>query len=224
MSVMKTGKSQSGEINVLLIPLILVFLLLIGTASFAYWAFAGRLDYKNNSDQKVAAAVSVAKTQTQSADAKSYAEAAKKPLQTYVGPEAYGSVHISYPKTWSAYVDTSTSSTPLNGYFYPAVVPGINDLTSTFALRVQIVASPYDQMLTQFSGQVQSKQVTVTPYKLPKVPNVVGSRVDGQIEPNKQGSMIILPIRDKTLEIWSESNQFLPDFNNSVLPNSSFSP
>jgi hypothetical protein len=53
---------------------------------------------------------------------------------------------------------------------------------------------------------------------------VTGVRVDGQIADNIQGSMIILPLRDKTQEIWTESNSFLPDFNNNILPNLTFSP
>lgn len=216
--------NQKGEINILLIPLILVVLLFIGAASFAFWAFNSRQDYKNNSDKKVNTAVEAATQATQATDAKKYAEAAKQPLKTYAGPEAYGSVHLVYPKTWSAYVDTTSSSFPVNGYLYPDVVPGVNDQTATFALRLQVVAQSYSQVMSQYSNLAKNGKVRVVPYKLPKIDSVVGSRVDGQITTTKQGSMVVLPMRDKTLKIWTESNQFLPDFNNNVLPNTSFSP
>ncbi|MFA5004133.1 MAG: hypothetical protein WC498_02545 [Candidatus Saccharimonadales bacterium] len=217
-------KDQRGGINILLIPLILLGLLFIGALSFGIWSYGSRQDFKNNSDKKVAAAVDTAKLQVQAVDAKNFAEAAKNPLKTYVGPAAYGSVNVVYPKTWSAYVDTTSSSTPLNGYFHPDVVPSVNDRTAAFALRLQVVQQSYSSVLSQYNSLLTTKKVAVTPYKLAKVANIVGSRVDGQISPTTQGSMVVLPLRDKTLKIWVESSQFTSDFNNIILANISFSP
>src|SRR5471030_1451582 len=104
------NKNQNGALNALLIPLILAILLLIGAGAFGAWAFSSRQDYKNNTDQKVAAAVTVAEQKTTETDTAQAAEAAKQPLKPYNGPEAYGSVVIKYPKTWSAYVDETGSS------------------------------------------------------------------------------------------------------------------
>ena len=40
-----------------------------------------------------------------------------------------------------------------------------------------------------------------------------------------QGTMVIVPIRDKTLKVWTESNSvFLKDFNEAVLANLTFVP
>jgi hypothetical protein len=220
-----TRRNQQGSINGLLIPFILVLLLLIGAGVFGVWAFNGRQDYKNHTDQKIAAAVTTAQQQTAATDAAQFAEANKKPLKPYTGPEAYGSIIIKYPKSWSGYVSVSDNgSTPLDGYFQPDVVPNIQAPTATFALRLQVVQTSYDQVVSQYSSQVQQKTVTVTPYKAANVPSIVGVRVDGQVALNKQGSMILLPLRDKTLKLWTESTQFEPDFNNNILPNFSFSP
>lgn len=198
--------------------------MLLGAGAFAVWAYNGRQDYKNNVDTKISTAVETNKQLVQAQDAKQYAEAAKQPLKTYVGPEAYGSVHISYPKIWSAYVDTTGGATGLNGYLYPDTVPSITSQSSVFALRVEVVQTAYDKVVSQFNGVLKQGKVTVTPYKLVKVPSIVGVRIDGQIATNKQGSMIVLPLRDKTLEIWTESTAFLNDFNNNILPYASFSP
>jgi hypothetical protein len=221
---MKTRWNQAGSLNVLLIPVILLVLLFIGAGAFGYWAFTGRQDYKNNVDKKISAAVAANKSVVQATDAKTYAEAAKQPLRTYSGPEAYGSLHISYPKTWSAYISTFSAGQPVDGYFYPDVVPSIVDPNSSFALRVQVLPQAYSQVVGQFSGPLKQGKVTITPYTLPKVASVVGVRVDGQISNTKQGSMVILPMRDKTLKIWTEASAFTADFNNNVLPNTSFSP
>lgn len=221
---MKRLCDEHGQINILLIPVVLLAIMLVATGSFAIWAYNGRQDYKNNVNAKIAAAVQANTQSVQAADAQQFAQAAKLPLKTYVGPEAFGSVHISYPKTWSAYVDTTNSSVGVNGYFYPDVVPSVNSQSSNFALRLQVVQTGYSQLVSQFTGLLQQGSVTVTPYSLPQVPSVVGVRIDGQIANNKQGSLIVLPLRDKTLELSTESSSFLADFNNTILPNASFSP
>jgi hypothetical protein len=223
----KFAQNQRGAINGLLLPFVLVLLLFIGAVSFGYWAFMSRQDYKNNTDQKVAVAVAAATKQQSAVDTTNYDQAEKNPLRTYNGPAAYGSLSIQYPKTWSGYVaiaPDSGSSTPINGYFQPSVVPNIDDPASVYALRVEVTQTPYSQVLTSYTSQVANKQVTVTPYALPKVPSVVGVRVDGAIQQNIQGSMIILPLRATTLQIWTESTAEESDFNTIILPNLSFSP
>jgi hypothetical protein len=225
MSDMKT-LTQRGAVNVLLLPLILVVLFFLGAAGFGYWAFAEREDYKNNSDQKVAVAVSAAEKRTQAADAKIFAEKEKQPLRTYVGPSQFGALTIQYPKTWSAYVieGKDSSSKPVETYFYPEFVPNISNNDQTYALRAELVSESYDQVLNDYEGSVKTGKVTITPYRLPKVPNIVGSRIEGQLTTNKQGTMVILPLRNMTLKIWVDASSFVPDFNNIILPNITFTP
>ncbi len=223
---MKKTMGERGSIDALLVPVIVLAVLFLGAAGFAVWAFMGRQDYKNNSDAKSAVAVEANTKAVQADDAKQYAEAAKNPLKTYVGPDAYGSVHIVYPKTWSAYIDTSSQSTPLDAYFHPDYVPSTGS-GQTYNLRVQVSSSSYNSQLNQYSPQVTKGTVTATPYSLPKVPSVVGTKLSGAIFQGSQtqsGTIVLLPIRDKTLEIWTESNDYLADFNTYVLPNMSFSP
>ncbi|HEV7454129.1 MAG TPA: hypothetical protein VGO07_02615, partial [Candidatus Saccharimonadales bacterium] len=148
----------------------------------------------------------------------------KSPLKTHVGPDTFGAVTVQYPKTWSAYVIENGNAVPMNDYFHPDVVPDTSKATNAYALRVQIVQSTYSQVMVQYQSLAVAKKVTVTPYKLPKVPSVVGSRVDGQITAQKQGTMIVLPLRNVTLTISTESQDFENDFNNIILPNLTFSP
>ncbi len=216
---------DAGEISTMLISLIAAIVLVVALASFGAWAFASRQDYKNNSDAKAAVAVAAAKRQTQATDAELYAEAAKSPLTSFVGPSQFGSVTVKYPKTWSVYtVENSTSQVPVNDYFHPTVVPDVTNADSAYALRVEILSQSYDSVLKEYASSATSGKVTIKPYALAKVPAVVGSRVDGQLSQTKQGSVIIVPLRNLTLKISTESNNFLPDFNNIILPNISFSP
>lgn len=222
---MKKNTGEQGSMDVLLLPVIILAVLFIGAASFGVWAFLSRQDYKNNSDAKSATAVEANKKVVQATDAANYAEASKSPVRTYIGPDAYGGVHVSYPKTWSAYVDTN-SGIPLNAYFHSDYVPSAQ-AKQTYNLRVEVAAQSYTSVLAQYNSYVARGGLTAAAYSLPKVPKVVGTKLTGQLTPLGQtvtGVLILLPLRDKTLEIWTESNDYLPDFNTYVIPNLSFSP
>ncbi len=191
---------------------------------FAFWAFAGRQDYKNKSDQKAAKAVETAKQQVSQEKDKEFAEKQKSPYEEYKGPSTYGSIDILYPKTWSGFVtETARSNVSIDGYFHPGVVPGIQSSTA-FALRIQVTSQPYDEELKQFSAQATSGKVKVSPYKAPKVPNTLGARVEGEINNGQKGILILFPVRDKTLKISTESEQFRADFDNTILANLNFVP
>lgn len=216
--------TKTDEQGSLLVPFILALLLFFAAAGFGVWAYMSRQDYKNNTGQKVAAAVAVAKRETSSAKDNEFVAKEKLPLKTYNGPAAYGSLSLQYPKTWSAYViEGMTSSQAVDGYFHPGFVPDITG-TTAFALRIQVTADSYDQELAQYDVLTKNGQVKASPYQLPRVATVSGVRIDGAISNNKTGSIVLLPLRDKTLKIWTESNSFVDDFNNNILPNLTFSP
>lgn len=217
--------NQNGSINILLIPFILAVVFMIAAISAGAWAYNGRQDYKNNVDQKIAAAVEIAKQQESTQKDNQFAEAEKKPLKTYSGPQAFGSLVIKYPKTWSSYVDDSSASgTPVDGFFYPGTVPSITASSSVFALRVQVLPQAYSEILRNLKGIQQIGKITVDAYALPSVPSVIGVIVNGQITPDKDVSMVILPLRDKTIEISTQGTLFRDDFTHNVLPNLTFSP
>lgn len=218
-------RDERGAATGLLVSLILTALCLLGALGFGFWAFSSRQDYKNNVDTKIAAAVKVAQQQEDTKKDAEFAEEEKNPLKTYAGPAEYGSIQVQYPKTWSVYVSQSSSGDGLlDGYFQPDFVPDVNDQTNNFALRIEVTQQSYSDVLDQFTSEAEGSQVTVSPYKLPNVSNVVGSRIDGQVTPTATGSMIVLPVRDKTLKIWTESTQFNNDFNNIILAHLTFSP
>lgn len=222
--------NQDGAVNGLAVSLVLAVILLIGAIVFGVWAYGSRQDYKNNTDQKIAAAEQVAKQKESTRKDAEFAEEEKNPLKTYHGPQATGSLVIAYPKTWSGYVDDSgrsSNNAQLDGYFYPGVVPSVQAEGSIFALRVSVVDQKYSEVMSDISNLQKSKDPpppTVVPYALPQVPDTVGVKVTGTLPDRRTGTMVILPLRDQTLEIWTEGNQFAGDFNNIILPNFKFSP
>lgn len=221
---MGARNDERGYIDTLLIPLVIVIVLLVGALAFGGWAYTSRQDYKNNSDQKATAAAEKAIGETKISEQAKYAEEAKNPLKTFVGPSAYGAVTLQYPKTWSAYVEEASSNTPLDAYFHPDFVPNVGENDNAYALRMQIVTKAYNSVVDSYDSEVKSKKLTAVPYSLPKVPSVTGIRLTGQITSKKQGSLIILPVRNVTLQIWTESVGFIPDLDSIVLPNLVFSP
>jgi hypothetical protein len=225
--------NQDGAVNGLALSLGFAVILLIAAIAFGGWAFSSRQDYKDNSDAKAAAAVTVAKQAEAKAKDIQFAEDVKQPLRTYTGPESYGSIVLKYPKSWSGYVaDTgSTSTNPVDGYFYPNIVPSITNPASSFALRVQVINQSYADVLKTLASQQTSSQssqgqtpLVITPYALPKVPKTVGIKASGSLTSTKVGTMVVLPLRTTTLEVWTEGTQYTNDFNNNILPNLTFSP
>jgi hypothetical protein len=220
-----TKHNQDGAVNGVVISLVLAVILLIGALGFGGWAFSSRQDYKNNVDAKINVAVGAAKQQEGTTKDLQFAEASKKPLRAYNGPEAYGSVVVNYPKTWSAYVDdTGTGGVSVDGYFAPGTVPSATGQNSVFALRVQVLSQTYAQVVQSFSGQQQAGKLAVSAYALPLLPKIVGVKAVGQLANQTTVTMVVLPLRSNTLEIWTEGTQYLADFNNNILPNFNFSP
>jgi hypothetical protein len=221
-----TKHNQDGAVSGVGISLVIAIVLLLTAIGFGGWAFTSRQDYKDNSDAKSEAAVAAAKAQLSDQKDKEAAEKEKSPLRTYTGPEAYGSIVLKYPKTWSGYNASSASTSsnnPVDTYFAPNVVPSITDKDSVFALRVQVVSQPYAQVLQQISQDTQHAP-TISAYSLPRLPKVVGVKAVGSIDQKDNVTMVVLPLRSQTLRIWTEGNQYLDDFNNFVLKEFSFSP
>lgn len=216
---------DSNKDRALMILIILTVLSLI----FGVWAFSSRQQYKTINAKNSAAAVSaIAKQQ---ADQKALDTAIKQPYKTYASSPTSGTISFNYPKNYSAYVDESGTSEPINGYFHPGQVPGIQSKTA-FALRLELVSTAYSEVLSGFSSPIKSgtlKASAYTPPKLNGVANVQpGTRLDGQLSSGDQtikGTMFIIPVRDKTLEIYTQSSStYGSDFNNIVLPSLTFAP
>ncbi len=212
------------HMNGLLIPLVLVILLLLGALGFGFWAFAGMQDYKNNSDKKADVAVKAAVEENTAENELAFTEREKEPLKEYKGPASFGSVAIKYPKTWSAFItEVDKGGTPVDGYFHPNYVPGLQSGTS-FALHLQVTSLVYADELKKFDADAKAGRVQVTAIGVDNVPGVTGVRIDGEVEKGKQGSLVLFPMRDKTLKISTEAEQFKGDFNTIILKNLSFSP
>ncbi len=215
---------QRGIMNTLLIPLILTVVLLIGAIGFGAWAFLQRQDYKNNVDQKIATATTIAVKEADTKKDNEFIEREKQPLKDYRSPSQFGSIIIKYPKSWSSYIDESgKGSSGLDAYFHPNIVPGIQTDTS-YALRVEVTDKAFADEVKTFDSAIKQGKAKAQAYEPVNVKGVVGLRVDGEIASKQQGIVILLPLRDKTIKLYTQSDQYFNDFNNNILTNFSFTP
>jgi hypothetical protein len=206
----------------LIIALVIFVLGFFASSGFGFWAYAEMQDYKNNVDQKVATAVQAAVKVAEETKEKEFLERSKSPYKTYKTPATFGSVEITYPKTWSASIDEQGNG--VSGYFHPDYVPGPKSETA-FALRLEVLDQPYDKILGQYDGEARKGTVKVVPYKAERVPSVLGARVDGEIERGIRGSAVVFPLRDKSIRISTYSSQsFGVDFADPVLKQLIFTP
>ena len=218
MVMLKTD--QRGEINPLMLPFIVVMVIALGFGIFSVWAYSNYSNEKNNVDVIVAEAVAEANAEQEIQLRAEFAEEAKSPYKSYTSPTPLGSVKIVYPKSWSAYVDSrETGSVKLDGFFHPDYVPAENSGV-LFGVRTEIDSSDYTTVIKRFEDDVEDGTVRA---KAVAISGATGTRFDGEIDGDFVGAIIILPLRDRTLKIWTESNDYMGDFNR-VIENLSYSP
>jgi len=186
----------------------LAFVLSLG---FGIWAFSGMQENKNNLDEKINTAVSVAVKEAESAKDVEFAEKQKSPFKKYTGSATYGSLSFEYPKTWSVYAEEKTSGVILDFYGQPGLIPGISK-DVTFAFRAQILNSPYDTEVKKFNNDAKNGKVTVNAFRPEKLSAQLGVVVRGEVIKGKTGVLVLLPQRDKTFKIWTESSEYSGDF------------
>ncbi|MGI9027644.1 MAG: hypothetical protein ACR2FM_02240 [Candidatus Saccharimonadales bacterium] len=220
MSGMNLRKSEEGQVNLLVIPLIISGILLLFSIGFGAWAFIGQQDYKKNFDEKVAGEVTVAVDKAKTEKDNEFFEREKNPLKNYTSSAQFGTLSFQYPKTWSAY--ESEENNQLKLLMQPNLISA--NPAAAQSLRVEVINTAYDQAVSQLDSLIKQGKVKVVTYSLPKLPSVVGLRIDGQIEDKKTGATVFLPLRDKTIKISVESSDRINDFNTIILPSFTFIP
>jgi hypothetical protein len=206
---------QRGEVNPLLLISIVLTILVLGLGSFSIWAYVNYTDQKNNVDQKISAAVADAKRQQGNDDEAKFAEREKQPTRQFVGPDDLGRVQVNYPKTWSVYVDKDGSgNNNYEAYFAAGVVPPITGKTP-YALRITVENKTYDEVIKAYQETVKKGDLKSSPVTLQ---GQTGTRLDGNFSKTVSGSMVLFKVRDKTLEVYTQSPTFQPDYDNIILP------
>ncbi|MGD8374205.1 MAG: hypothetical protein PVI21_05130 [Candidatus Woesebacteria bacterium] len=214
----KRLSDQRGEFNPLIIIIIVLSLLFVSAGGLGIWAYINYTDQKNNVDQKIAAAESEARRVQSEQDQATFAEQEKLPNREFVGPDDLGRVAFMYPKTWSAYIDKDGSSGTYEAYFQPGAVPPLSSGTP-YALRVSILDKSYESTLESYADEVKKGEVKST---AASANGISGNRLEGKIDKDVDGVMMIFKLREKTLQFYTESRTFQADLDNTILPSLTF--
>jgi len=202
-------QKEAGSANTWLIVSIIFIVTTVALGGGLTWALMNYFDQKDNVDTKVSSAVTTAVKKQSDADAATFQAEAKQPNRLFAGPEDFGSLSFSYPKTWSTYVAKDSVSGTFQAYLNPVSVPPVSDSTQ-YALRVTIETKDYDAVLNTYQQLVKKGDLTSSTVK---IDGLDSTRIEGAFTKNIRGSAVIFKIRDKTVTVRTDADTFKPDFN-----------
>jgi len=214
---------SEGAANPLLLGLIACGVLLLVALIFGFSQMSKANDYKNNVDEKVAEEVSKQSKLIAEQKQAEFDEKEKAPYKFWTSPTQYGSIKVGFPKTWSYYLalnESNGSGEVINLYAYPDYVPEVSRDTK-YALRMTLETADYNSVLDDYRQKSAKDGLEISTVQ---VSNVSGIKIRGAIEKDVSGTLVVFPIRDKVLTVWTESKDYESDFENIVLKNLSFIP
>jgi hypothetical protein len=213
---MKLRRYEKGNIQGSVIAMVLLGLAVVVLIGLSIWLFVQYSDQKNNVDSKVDAAVAEAKKVQGDEDEKKFSQREKEPNREFIGPDDYGRLTFSYPKTWSVYVasaTTNSSSGAFKAYLNPGFVPSTEILNQRFAVRVVIVSMDFDKAVAQYDVLVKKGDLKISQTS---ANGQAGTRLDGNFSKDIRGAVVMYKVRDKTVSVFTDADTFKPDFENII--------
>ncbi len=142
-----------------------------------------------------------------STDEQQYAHDQQTDTRTYIAPDAYGAFHLTLPKLYNLMVTPGAS-----GAFTALADPSQVDTKNTEqAFRLTIQTSLYDQVRKTYDGLTKDKRANVTAQDV-TVSGIQGTQYTGLISQggttaSTAGTVVLLPVRDKTYILQTDNNQ-----------------
>ncbi len=197
------------NLPVILAAIMLVVAIALGILAIIYIQKFNSAQVNVNQNRTEAAAI--AREEQKQVDEKAFAEREKEPYRSYQAPGVLGAIKAEFPKTWNVYAEEDEASTSqLNVFMAPDVVKPPKSTSEPYSFRIRLERKLYADVLLTYQrdidqGKLTAKNVTVS--------GITGTRMEGQIDAQRTGVLTLLPIRDKTLYLWTESNNFVEDYN-----------
>lgn len=211
---------SKGYVNPIVVPLVMAVIVSLVLGVFTYIYYNKYNEQKTQVDSLITTAVDEAKTQQAAELEAKFQEDLKNPYEVYTASSEYNAVAVTYPRTWSSYVVAKSGATKLllDGYFHPTTVPDVRGEVN-FALRMTLERTEYAGEVDDYQKLVEKGEIKATAIT---VNGVKGVRLTGAIDKDINGIMVILPIRDKTLKVWTEALAYAKDFNEIIIPKLTF--
>lgn len=206
--------SQRGEINLLIVAIaVLGIFVLIFAGLFINSYSKEQKATKNLNAQKAEAykagqeAGAITQKETDAAAAKAEAQ---NPFRAYTSPTAFGEFTIKFPKNWSSSVSENLSAnTQVDLIVNPEFIKILPDNSVNYALRAGLINSTYNTVKSQYDQRVKSKKLKATSAK---VSGLDGTRYEGEFKEKKNGIIVLVPVRDKTIFFSTENTKYQPEF------------
>ena len=206
----KRKNFEQGSVDGWMIGTIGCLVLFLIAGALAIWAFMAYTQEKSDVSGKIQLAEAKARSDQSEVERKKFAEEAKNPRIEFVGPSEYGRVSFMHPKTWSVYVpQDGNDRSGFRAYFHPQIVPSVNSKDSRFALRVEVLNSDYDKVISQYNSLLKKGDVVSSSVEYN---GNSATRLDGAFSKELRGSVVLMKVRDKTIRFSTDADTFKPDF------------
>lgn len=200
-------ESNTGKIIIFIVGF-----LALAFGGLAIWALLQYNQERNTVQEQVNAAVDEAREDQQEKAEAQFKEEQKRPFRTYTAPDVFGGIEILFPKNWNVYVEDTTSGNPqIDLYIHPNQVRVQNGEAGPVAFRMQLVDKLFEEATSQYRNETEKGEMKA---KTVEVSGIKGTRYEGKVRDDFEGSLVAVPYRDKTLLLWTESNNFKSDFDN----------
>lgn len=222
-NAMPSPPHKPSKLPIFLSALFLITTILFATLSFVF--YNQMVGYRDDYQTKATIDINKATEEQKAQLSAEFQEIEKLPTRAYQTQSSAASIKIVYPKTWDLYANEDNTKGVVSNWFNENYVPDISNKDNTYSLRLEYIDKNYTSVAKSFDSAINKGTVKVTPYKAPNVSGgETGVKLDGEVRSGITGSMIILPVRDKTLQLWTESDRYIKDFNEIVLNNLTYSP
>lgn len=221
LKLVRPSLNDHGEANLLVVMIIVLCLVVAGLGGLSLYYYSRMHTAVTTVEEQKQEAAGIAKEEQKKQDEADFIEREKEPYRLYEAPAVLGPVRVEFPKTWNVYAaEDEKASLQLDVFMYPGVVRAEKSTTDAYAFRLQLSRRLYPDTVAQYQKQVDKAVLNA---QAVEISGIKGIRYNGQFKDNANGSIILLPIRDKTLLVWTESQVYIADFNQ-ILTKVVFSP
>lgn len=200
----KSHGTLVSTIMLIVVSLIAIVFIFLFIQKYIEWdAISTDIDGQVNKAVAVAVAENTSKLEAE------FEEREKFPYEEFTGPEDYGRFSFQYPKTWSVYVaKDAAKGGDFEAYFNPKEVQPVSNTTIN-ALRLRIRDATFDTVVRTYESALKSGKLNL---KTDTVGGVLANIYTGEISNNIRGAVMVLKLRDKTVILQTDSENFLDAF------------
>jgi hypothetical protein len=214
MSYFPALRKDEGEVNILLISTIVFGIIALGFSITSVLAITDAQHSRSTLDSQKKTAYSSGQNDQKAQDAKDQLAANESPFRSYVASELFGNFEIKFPKNWNAYVvEDLSSTTQVNLTLQPDLVRlnGGQGKANNYAFRALLIKTDSTTLNKTFADRIKNKKLTT---KNVTVSGITATQYIGALDDTHNGIMTVVPVRDKSLELITDSTtDYLGEYN-----------